>query len=286
MLRAALEAFSRKDLHEVERLCRAILAASPGPSQAMQLLADVLAATDRPAEAVALFQQINSALYNSLATYRSNYGVAVLHKLGFRPTGILDVGAYHGEWTQLVRHYYPEARFLMIEAQPKLESVLKAVAAADPNRIEYRMALLGPERRDAVNFFQMDIPITTGSSLYAEQTLYARSVVQLPMVRLDDVARGGKFQLLKIDVQGAELDVLEGAPNTLANVEALFLELSLVEYNKGAPLIADVIAAVKARDFLLSDLYPAVRNSTGSLLQVDAVFLRRDSPLLAKLPFF
>jgi hypothetical protein len=37
---------------------------------------------------------------------------------------------------------------------------LKAVAAADLDRIEYRIALLGRERRDAVNFFQMDIPIT------------------------------------------------------------------------------------------------------------------------------
>jgi FkbM family methyltransferase len=221
-----------------------------------------------------------------LATYRSNHGVAVLHNLGFRPTGILDVGAYRGEWTQLVRHYYPEARFLMIEAQPKLESALKAVAAADPNRIEYRMALLGPEHRDAVDFFQMDIPITTGSSLYAEQTSFARSVAQLPMVRLDDVVGGGKFQLLKIDVQGAELDVLQGAPTMLANVEALFLELSLVEYNKGAPLIADMIAVLKARDFLLSDLYPVLRNRTGSLLQVDAVFLRRGSPFWAKPPFF
>jgi hypothetical protein len=59
-----------------------------------------------------------------------------------------------------------------------------------------------------------------------------------------------------------------------------------VEYNKGAPLIADVIAAVKARDFLLSDLYQVVGNRTGSLLQVDAVFLRQGSPLLAKPPFF
>lgn len=127
----------------------------------------------------------------------------------------------------------------MIEAQPKLESALKAVAAADPNRIEYRMALLGPEHRDAVDFFQMDIPITTGSSLYAEQTSFARSVAQLPMVRLDDVVGGGKL-----------------------------------------------IAVLKARDFLLSDLYPVLRNRTGSLLQVDAVFLRRGSPFWAKPPFF
>ena len=59
-----------------------------------------------------------------------------------------------------------------------------------------------------------------------------------------------------------------------------------MEYNKGAPLIAGVIAAVKARDFLLSDLYPVVRSRAGSLLQVDAVFLRRGSPLLPKPPFF
>jgi len=42
MLQAAFEAFSRKDFHAVERLCRAILVTSPGPSQAMQMLADAL----------------------------------------------------------------------------------------------------------------------------------------------------------------------------------------------------------------------------------------------------
>jgi FkbM family methyltransferase len=177
----------------------------------------------------------------------------------------------------------------MVEAQPNLESALKAVAATDPDKIDYRMALLGSECCcDSVDFFQTH-PVTTGSSRYVEQTSCTRSVMQLPMVRLDDVVAavgGRKFQLLKIDVQGAELDVLDGAPTTLADVEVLFLELSLVEYNKGAPLIADMIAALKALDFFLSDIYPMVRNRSGSLLQVDAVFLRRGSPLRAKPPFF
>jgi FkbM family methyltransferase len=54
------------------------------------------------------------------------------------------------------------------------------------------------------------------------------------MRRLDDVLAempGREFDLLKIDVQGAEIDVLRGAGRTLAGVEAIVIELSLLEYN-------------------------------------------------------
>jgi hypothetical protein len=42
--------------------------------------------------------------------------------------------------------------------------------------------------------------------------------------------------LIKIDVQGAELDVLKGSLNTLSNCKYLIVELQDINYNNGAPL--------------------------------------------------
>jgi hypothetical protein len=47
--------------------------------------------------------------------------------------------------------------------------------------------------------------------------------------------------MIKMDVQGAELDVLKGAVETLKSVNHIILELQVVEYNKGAPLKDAVI---------------------------------------------
>jgi len=289
MLPSAVEAFRNKDVRKAERLCRAILAAAPGQLQAMEMLAEVLAFTNRSAEAIPLFQQIVFTLDGALAAMSLGHGLTLLRKLGWHPSAILDVGAYRGQWSQMAHQIYPQAFVLMIEAQPKLQPVLQTLAAAHPEKFGFRRALLGPERRDAVDFFQMDVPITTGSSLYEEQTRFARSVIKLSMLRLDDVVAeygGRRFQMLKLDVQGAELDILKGATATLRDIEVLVVELSVVEYNKGAPLFADMIAALKDLGFLMFDVYPLARSQTGALLQVDGIFLRRDSSLWAKPPYF
>ena len=56
-------------------------------------------------------------------------------------------------------------------------------------------------------------------------------------------------ELMKIDVQGAELDVLKGGIKTLKGVEHLFIELRKVEYNLGAPDSRAVIDFLDSQDF-------------------------------------
>jgi hypothetical protein len=71
-------------------------------------------------------------------------------------------------------------------------------------------------------------------------------------VTLDAVRRLKNFpppDMIKMDVQGAELDVLKGAVETLSTVKHVILELQVVEYNKGAPLKDDVIAYMDTQGF-------------------------------------
>ncbi|HTX95503.1 MAG TPA: FkbM family methyltransferase [Mycobacterium sp.] len=285
----AAAALAANDMARVEAIAGEILGTQPAHPAALQLLAAALFAQGRAAEALAVYQSAVEWLHGNLAVTQTPFGLHVLQRLGLRPRGILDIGAFEGAFAQIARHFFAQSPILMLEAQPGKDANLKAIAGQLP-QVDYRIVLLGAENRSDVAFHRVNPAInSSGSSLYEEQTSYPRDMLSLPMRRLDDVLAempGREFDLLKIDVQGAELDVLRGGPRTLAGIEAIFMELSLLEYNKGAPLIGEAINWLGEQGFALFDMFPLARTPQGALLQVDGIFLRRDSDLWPQAPFF
>jgi FkbM family methyltransferase len=202
-----------------------------------------------------------------------------LQKNGFRPNTVVDVGAHRGEWSKQAATIFREPRFCMIEADPSQRDVLTQIAGQLENRAIYREALVGAAPRGATTFFQMG----SGSSIYAENTTFPRERLSLEMTTLDlllDQEDLDSPVFLKLDVQGAELDVLEGAPKLLEQTEVVLLEASLIEYNATAPLFAEVVAWMRARSFLVYDLCGGLRRqSDGALFQLDVIFVRESSDL-------
>jgi FkbM family methyltransferase len=201
-----------------------------------------------------------------------------LHHAGFLPAQIIDCGAYVGKWTCMARTIFPDAKVLMVEAAPENEPALSAVATTGSG-VSYAIALLGPNDRGTVPYFKM----ATGSSVLAEQTDVSREVVHLPMTTLDRLAisRGIRVvDLLKLDVQGFELEVLRGAEALLQTAQVVLLEVSFLQYNAEAPLVHEVFAAMRSYGFLAYDIGATTRWGTSSkLLQADILFVRCDSPL-------
>jgi FkbM family methyltransferase len=72
--------------------------------------------------------------------------------------------------------------------------------------------------------------------------------------RLDDIAQARGADFLKVDVQGAELMVFQGAEETLRDVLVIQTEAEFVPLYKGQPLFADVDAFLRARGFVLHKL--------------------------------
>lgn len=285
----ATAALAANDPARVEAIAGEILKAQPAHPQALHLLAAALSGQGRTAEALAAYQSAVEWLHGNLAVTQTTFGLHVLQAMGFRPKGILDIGAFEGTFARTARHFFAQSPILMIEAQPGKEMQLKAVAAELPD-VDYRIVLLGAENCEHVAFHHVNAAInSSGSSLYEEQTHYPRDTISLPMRTLDDVLAelpAYEFDLLKIDVQGAEIDVLRGGAQTLAGIEAIVIELSLLEYNKGAPLIGAVMRWLGEQGFSLFDVFPLTRVPTGALLQVDGVFLRHGSSFWPKAPFF
>jgi FkbM family methyltransferase len=198
-----------------------------------------------------------------------------LRSKGFQPSSIIDVGAYEGNWTRVVRRVFPDAPVLMVEAQPAKRPNLEKVCRELPG-VRYEQALLGRDRGQSVPFFEMG----TGSSMFPENSNVSRNVTELITVPLDELA--GPIAgpaLLKIDVQGAELEVLEGSPKTLAACEVVQLEVALLPYNQGAPTITEVLNYMAERDLVPFDVSGMCRPNGIDLAQLDLLFTPSSSSL-------
>jgi FkbM family methyltransferase len=200
-----------------------------------------------------------------------------LAELGFRPGAIIDVGAYQGNWTRLARNVFGPVPILMVEAQPALREGLEKVAAELPGS-KLDIAALGATSGELVTFYDMG----TGSSYLPEQSDAVRTERIVTTRTLDEVVLEKLSELssifLKIDVQGAELHVLSGGARTLERCELVQLECAMLQYNKGAPLLPEVVAFMADRGFLPIEISGFSRPER-HLVQIDLIFARKGSRL-------
>ena len=80
------------------------------------------------------------------------------------------------------------------------------------------------------------------------------------------------YDLIKMDVQGSELDIIKGALPIVKNTDFLLLELQLAEYNKGAPRIEEVISFLKNINFAFIDIFDLIYVNN-CLVQIDGFFI-------------
>ena len=105
-------------------------------------------------------------------------------------------------------------------------------------------------------------------------------MTELTTATLDDLAGPvSSPALLKVDVQGAELEVLEGAQKTLAACEVVQLEVALLPYNEGAPAMLEVLEYMAAHELVPFDLSGMSRPNGVDLAQIDLLFTRASSSL-------
>jgi FkbM family methyltransferase len=205
---------------------------------------------------------------------------ASLHYLaasGVHPVAAIDIGAYRGDWTRLFKGVFPHARVLMVEAQERCRTDLEAVCQEFPGHVWHRLALLGSSNGRRVRFVEME----TGSSVFEEASPYQRNYVEKEVVTLDTLAQQqpefSTADFLKLDVQGYEIEILEGAHQVLQHAEFVLLEASLVPINDHCPLIDEVMGFMRDAGYSLLDICALTRRKDGVLWQTDLLFIRQGS---------
>lgn len=200
-----------------------------------------------------------------------------LGKRGFAPDGYIDIGAYKGDWTRLAHRTLGMRPTLMIEAQAALIPSLRQYAEQQAG-LDVAHAVLAARASQEMTFHEMG----TGSSIFAEASNAPRDAVTVLTQTLDDVANDFLTQkssvFLKIDVQGAELEVLSGGLNVLSRAALVQLETAILPYNKGAPLMPETVTWMADRGWYPTEISGYSRPS-GPLVQIDLLFARELSPL-------
>ena len=188
-----------------------------------------------------------------LPTDHINY-LAKMKETGVDPKVIYDLGASVLHWTNEAQRVWPNADYVLFEAVKDCEFLYAE------RGFKYHIGVLSNETGKEIDFYQNDYH-PAGSSYYRENPdinpdaskLYNESHRRkLRSVTLDAIVRLKALplpDLIKMDVQGAELDVLKGAMETIRNIKHIILELQVVEYNKGAPLRDEVIKYMHDQGF-------------------------------------
>jgi FkbM family methyltransferase len=201
-------------------------------------------------------------------------------KIGFYPRTVIDVGAASGSITETIAAIYPDAVFLMIEPLMEFTTDLKAVMHRTTNA---RIISAAASDRNGTITLNVHEDLV-GSSSYKEiEGLTEGSNVDgieriVPSITLNAVCKREETKgpyLIKVDVQGAEIDVLKGASDILSETEFIILEVSLFKFFIGGPELIEVIIFMKEQGFVCYDIYGLIyRLLDNALSQVDMAFVK------------
>lgn len=200
-----------------------------------------------------------------------------LKQRGWSPGSVVDVGSFEGNWSRMARGLWPSARLAMVEPNTQLTHQLRGVAAE--LNAEFHCELLGATEGTEVAFHVME----SGSSIFEERSSIPRHCETRRLRTLDStLGDWDTIDLLKVDAQGYELEILKGAVRLLPQTKSVLLEVSVIQTNRDAPLMDDVIAFMKAQGFVPCEILEIHRRPLDMALnQVDILFVREDSSLLA-----
>jgi FkbM family methyltransferase len=201
--------------------------------------------------------------------------LAHVRALGFEPATVLDVGVAYG--TPELYDAFPRARLLMVEPLAEYEHALGDLARRPG--AEYVLAAAGAERGTTIiNVHRA--PALSSTIGRWKGSLGDGSTREVPVVRVDDLVEERGLpapHILKVDVEGGELKVLDGAPRTLEGTELVLLEVQLFEFLPGSPELPEVVAYMRERGFVPYDLYGGhLRPLDGALAMVNVAFVRED----------
>lgn len=201
--------------------------------------------------------------------------VTHVSRLGFRPKTVIDVGVATG--TYELYKTFPYSKHLLIEPLREFEIDLKNISSK--YGAEYIIAAAG-DRSGAMKInIHSDL---LGSSVYKEADgSYVDGISRnVQVVAIDTLCRDRRLSgpyLIKVDVQGAERLVLDGARRVLKKTEVVILEVHFFQFYINGPQFFDIISFMKRCGFVAYDIFGGYNRPLDyALASVDMVFVKEN----------
>jgi FkbM family methyltransferase len=241
------------------------------------------------ASGVSLAKRVIRAVLNNLGYEISRQAIgkfrwADISAMYPAPTVVFDVGAHVGETAHEVLHYFPKTQVHCFEPYSLAYNNLVSSLSPHPN-ILCRNCALGDSIGTAefhVNNKEVTsslLPSAAASEHFVSAgEMSSHSVLTVPVTTIDcycETEGIKQVDVLKLDAQGYELRILQGARRTLAAgcVPLILTELNFVELYKEQANFEQVFGFLREQGYKLVSLYDAVRHRDQSIMWCDGLFI-------------
>lgn len=182
---------------------------------------------------------------------------------------VIDIGASDGRWSLSAKKYFPDARYLLVEAQSAHQPALARLKGTYRN-FDYVIAAAS-DRCGSV-YFESGDPFGGVASHTHE-----RGMVEVPAVTVDELVQDRRLPppyLLKLDTHGFEVPILEGAAATLKRTQLVVVETYNFRIGIESLIFHEMCRYMEGRGLRCIDLCePMHRPKDGALWQFDLFFI-------------
>ncbi|KJH71843.1 FkbM family methyltransferase [Aliterella atlantica] len=199
---------------------------------------------------------------------------------------VLDVGANVGQYAKFIRKIGYSGKIVSFEPLSSAYSQLQLISSKDPCWEIAPRAAIGSYEGDitiniSANSQSSSVLDILESHLNAAPESRYCDTETVRLTKLDTIAQqyitqGTKSAFLKIDVQGFEKQVIEGASQILSTIHGIQIELSLVPLYQGQLIFSEMLKFMEEIGYELHAVIPGFTDlKTGRLLQMDGIFFRK-----------
>ena len=196
--------------------------------------------------------------------------------------GIIDVGANEGAFGALMRGIGYRGPIYSFEPVASAFAVLSRRAASDRNWHVFDFALGAEEGKAQINvsrFTQFSSILSATSYGNSWENMKVEHKQDIVIRRLDNCFQegllgAGKRYFLKMDTQGFDLEVFNGAAGFLPKICCMLSEVSLIAIYEGMPSYIESLARYNSEGFLVSGLYPITRHRNLALNEMDCMLVQ------------
>lgn len=197
---------------------------------------------------------------------------------------IYDIGANEGQFSEMIFKLGYKGKIVSFEPLSEIHKILTGRSLKFKNWIVAERCAIGEDDTE----IEINISKNTLSSSVldikkehtdAEPESFYIGKENTKLYKLDTIGNkylnGAKNIFIKIDTQGYEDKILNGAENFLKKVKGLLVETSLVPLYENQALFKEILRKVESHNFELTGVQPAfINKNTGRTLQIDAIFFR------------
>jgi len=232
---------------------------------------------------ISILMSLDKHWYRALLKYRVAPAVEHEHVLAsLNPDLVIDIGANRGQFALAALKVLPNANVTCFEPLNSAFAVLSSLFRWNDRVLIHKTAIGDLDSEIAINISNRE----DSSSLLSIGNLQTEtfpgthslgtevvSVSRLSNFVSQEVL--AKTTLLKIDVQGFELQVLQGAAELLDKIEFIYVECSFMELYRDQFLASDIISFLFARGFRLNGVHNTSVNKRGIAVQADFLFANK-----------